>query len=190
MDKDAWRRRAVDERIDLDPRSAAHCEHLGEFLDREVEDHRRVLVYDALAGEVDLSALVSASADPSRRYAITRTPEERPVLTLHPFGSPTERHRYGYRQPIASAPVVDDTDIGAVLVPALVFDRSGVRLGRGMGYYDRLLARLGDNVLRIGITGGYVVETLPADPHDVAMSHLATPTGVWKVPAPTEVISG
>ncbi|MEL6981503.1 MAG: 5-formyltetrahydrofolate cyclo-ligase, partial [Actinomycetota bacterium] len=58
----------------------------------------------------------------------------------------------------------------------------GVRLGRGAGYYDRFLARLGPSVLRIGVTVGLVDGRLPADDHDVAMTHLATPDGVVAVP--------
>lgn len=188
MDKDAWRKKAVAARSDLDPRSDAHCRQLRLFLDREMAPGRKVLIYDALPGEVDLSPLTSTAAHPTAAFAITRTPDEGRTLTLHPYGSPSELHPYGYRQPTPDAPTVADEEIGAVLVPALVFDRCGVRLGRGMGYYDRLLARLGPAVFKIGVTGGYVVESLPADAHDVAMTHLATPSGVWEVPVPAHLV--
>ncbi len=151
------------------------------FLGRVVPDGR-VVIYDALADEVDLAGLVAADPDPSNRFALTRTPEVGHDLTLHPFGGPSEPHRYGYRQPLADGPVVADEDIAAVLVPGLGFDRWGTRLGRGAGYYDRLLERLGPDVVRIGMTAGIVVERLPADDHDVAMTWLATADAVLAVP--------
>lgn len=153
---------------------------LARFLDREVPADRRVVLYDAMPGEVPLDGLVAAHPDPGGRYALTRTPEAGHRLTVHPWGGPTERHRYGYRQPRLDAPVVADAEIGAVVVPGLAFDPRGNRLGHGGGYYDRFLARLGPAVLRIGI-GGARVERLPAEDHDVAMTHLAGPDGVVAV---------
>lgn len=141
-----------------------------------------IVVFDAMPSEVDLSGLVSAHRDPPMRYAVTRTPEEGFRLTVHPVGGPTEQHRYGYNQPTEDAPQVADERIGAVLVPALAFARDGARLGRGKGYYDRFLARLGDGVLFVGITGGYVVEALPTESFDVSMTHLATAGAVAAVP--------
>jgi 5-formyltetrahydrofolate cyclo-ligase len=184
MDKAQWRQRAAVERAAMPLNSDAHCRALTSFLDRAVEPNLRVVIYDAIAGEVDLRSLIEADADPQNRFAITRTPEEGFELTVHPYGCETERHRYGYRQPAPDAPVVADAEIGAVVVPGLAFDRAGQRLGRGKGYYDRFLARLvgPGSALLIGITGDYIVESLPTDDHDIPMTHLATSSGVHPVP--------
>jgi 5-formyltetrahydrofolate cyclo-ligase len=61
------------------------------------------------------------------------------------------------------------------LAPGLGFDESGRRLGRGQGYYDRLLAEI------IGAKCGVafdeqVVGQLPAQEHDVSMNFILTPT--------------
>lgn len=186
MDKRWWRREAASARAGIDPDPAGHRRVLGPFLERAVPPGRWVVVFDALPGEVDLRPLVEDHPDPGSRYALTRTPDRGRVLTVHRWDGPRERHRYGYEQPVAGAPTVDDLDIGAVLVPGLAFDRQGTRLGRGAGYYDRFLARLDPAVLRVGITGGYIVDELPSAPHDVAMTHLATADGVLTVPLDVE----
>lgn len=155
---------------------------LTRFLDDEVPGSRRVVLYDALPDEVSLDGLIRSHPQPGERFALTRTPDEGHRLTLHPYGGPTERHRYGYEQPRGGGPVVADDDVGAVLVPGLGFDRAGRRLGRGGGYYDRFLARLDPGVLRIGVTGGMIVDRLPAQEHDVAMTHLAIAGAVIAVP--------
>jgi 5-formyltetrahydrofolate cyclo-ligase len=85
-----------------------------------------------------------------------------------------EQHRFGYRQPVVSAPLIADQDISAVLVPALAFDPWGNRLGFGAGYYDRFLGRL-PNVLKIGVADVLVDERLPTEKFDVPMTHIATP---------------
>jgi 5-formyltetrahydrofolate cyclo-ligase len=63
-----------------------------------------------------------------------------------------------------------------VLVPALAVDRTGVRLGRGGGFYDRSLAqcRSGTRLVAV-VRDAEVVDELPSEPHDVRMTHVLTP---------------
>lgn len=181
MDKARWRAEAKRLRAGLDVRSADHCRAIAAFLAEGPAG--RVVVYDAMPSEVDLAPLIAATERPEDRYAVTRTPDEGYVLTVHPWGGPMEDHPYGYRQPTVDAPVVPDADIAVVLVPALAFDRAGTRLGRGKGYYDRFLGRLPAGVAFVGVTGGSIVDgELPSEPFDVAMTHLATGDGVFPVP--------
>ena len=190
MDKRAWRRHLRAQRAGRSIDHAGHVEALARFLADAVPEGRRVVVYHAMADEVSLDGLIRSHPDPSTRFAITRTPDQGYRLTVHPLGGPTERHPYGYDQPVADGPTVADDSIAAVLVPGLGFDRLGTRLGRGAGYYDRLLARIDPSVLRIGITAGIVVDRLPADRHDVPMTHLATAEAVLEVPLEGPLSSG
>ena len=69
--------------------------------------------------------------------------------------------------------------IDLVIVPGLGFTRTGFRIGRGMGFYDRFLAQ-GEFV---GVSCGLafeeqVVPTLPVLDHDVPLSMLATDQGI------------
>jgi 5-formyltetrahydrofolate cyclo-ligase len=65
-----------------------------------------------------------------------------------------------------------------VIVPAVAVDRSGVRLGRGGGSYDRLLARLDPLTLTVALLhDGELVETVPAEPHDRTVRAVITPSG-------------
>ena len=49
-------------------------------------------------------------------------------------------NRYGIPEPDQSCPLVSKGEIAVVLVPHLMCDREGYRLGWGGGYYDRWLA--------------------------------------------------
>ncbi len=63
-----------------------------------------------------------------------------------------------------------------VLVPALAVDLRGVRLGRGRGFYDRSLADRDPRARLIAVVrDDELVDELPADPHDVRMTHALTP---------------
>ncbi|MCV7411448.1 5-formyltetrahydrofolate cyclo-ligase [Mycobacterium florentinum] len=63
-----------------------------------------------------------------------------------------------------------------VVVPALAVDRRGARLGRGRGYYDRSLAARNPQARLVAVVRDEeFVDELPADPHDVPMTHVITP---------------
>lgn len=91
---------------------------------------------------------------------------------------------YGLAQPTEPARGVGA--IGAadvVLVPALAVDRAGVRLGRGGGSYDRVLARVGPSILTIGLVyDSELVDELPCEAHDRHVRAAVTPsTGLLRL---------
>jgi 5-formyltetrahydrofolate cyclo-ligase len=180
LTKADWRRRAIQARSGIVADGLCHCDGLVEFLQSEAVPSGWVVGYRAMTSEIDLSTLFDRPR--IGPFALTRTPEHGVNLTVHPLDSPSERHRYGFDQPVAGAPLVADRDIAVVLVPGLAFDRLGGRLGRGKGYYDRFLARLSSATIMVGVTGGYIVAELPTDAHDIAMTHLSGDFGVAPVP--------
>lgn len=77
------------------------------------------------------------------------------------------------------ARVVLPEEIGAIAVPGLAFTKSGHRLGRGGGYYDRYLASLPTSTMRIGVCFALqIVATLPIEPHDQPMHAVVTEEGL------------
>lgn len=64
-------------------------------------------------------------------------------------------------------------DIEMIVVPAVAYDRSGNRVGRGKGYYDRLLAD--SKARKVGVAYDFqVVDEIDADPHDVRVDVVIT----------------
>ena len=87
--------------------------------------------------------------------------------------------RFGLREP-AEPWLAADTIAAAtvVLVPALAVDRAGVRLGRGAGFYDRSLPLAAPTARLVAVVrDDELVDRLPAEPHDVRMTHALTPSG-------------
>ena len=65
-----------------------------------------------------------------------------------------------------------------VVVPALAVDRSGMRLGRGGGSYDRVLARVADSVPTVALLyDGEVLDVVPGESHDRRVGAAITPGG-------------
>ncbi len=86
--------------------------------------------------------------------------------------------RYGLlepTEPVRGTDAVRSADI--VIVPSLAVSPAGVRLGRGGGSYDRVLARVGPGVLTVTpVYDDELVESLPAEPHDRPVRAAITPS--------------
>lgn len=66
-------------------------------------------------------------------------------------------------------------DIELIVVPGVAFDRRGNRIGRGKGYYDRLLAS--SHALKVGVGYDFQLRDdgdIEPDPHDVALDIIIT----------------
>ena len=78
-------------------------------------------------------------------------------------------------EPIGPA-VLDTSDVGAVITPALRIDQEGFRMGQGGGFYDRALPTLPGWKIGLVHAGELTSETLPREPHDIALDAAATPS--------------
>ncbi|MDX1885072.1 5-formyltetrahydrofolate cyclo-ligase [Mycolicibacterium sp. 120270] len=78
------------------------------------------------------------------------------------------------QQPWLPAEAVAEAAV--VLVPTLAVDRTGTRLGRGAGFYDRTLPLAAPTARLVAVVrDDELVDELPAEPHDVRMTHALTP---------------
>ncbi|KJK56473.1 5-formyltetrahydrofolate cyclo-ligase [Saccharothrix sp. ST-888] len=72
-----------------------------------------------------------------------------------------------------------------VLLPGLAVDRQGLRLGRGGGSYDRVLARLARArarpVLATLLYDTELLDAVPAEPHDLPVQVAVTPAAVHRL---------
>lgn len=73
-------------------------------------------------------------------------------------------------------------DIEMVVVPAVAYDRRGNRVGRGKGYYDRLLA--GTRALKVGVGYAFqLLDEIEAEDHDVRVDIVITDRGTYRCSA-------
>ena len=74
---------------------------------------------------------------------------------------------YGINEPTGRL-FKDYNSIDLAIIPGVAFDKEGHRLGRGKGYYDRLLPQI--HALKVGICFPFqLLPTIPSEPFDVKM---------------------
>ena len=65
---------------------------------------------------------------------------------------------------------IDPSEIDVIIVPGVAFTLSGVRCGRGKGYYDKYLSRNGFRAIKISVCyKEQLAEEIPSEPHDILM---------------------
>lgn len=75
---------------------------------------------------------------------------------------------------------VDVSEIEMIIVPAVAYDRHGNRVGRGKGFYDRLLAE--SRALKVGVAYDFqMVDEIDAEPHDVRVDFVITDKGIYRI---------
>lgn len=79
---------------------------------------------------------------------------------------------YGIAEPTGATPA-DPQTMELIIVPAVAFDRKGNRLGRGKGFYDRLLAET--RATTIGVAYDFqLLYEIPTEPHDTPVHIVIT----------------
>ena len=147
----------------------------------EVRTARTVLLFYAFGSEVATGGMAERVVRGGARLLLPyldvagmEAAEVLPTDRLQPSG-------YGPHEPPRRVPVHPAT-VDVVVAPGLAFDAQGHRLGYGGGHYDRFLARLGADAVRVGVAFSLqIVDALPSEEHDRPVDVVVTDAGVVDV---------
>jgi 5-formyltetrahydrofolate cyclo-ligase len=139
---------------------------------------RSVLLFAPLPDELDVWPLLAAALAGGRTVALPRfDPQTNSYVAcqVQNLVSDVKTGRFGIREPAEHCAEIPLNRLDFILVPGVAFDMQGRRLGRGKGFFDRLLAAAR------GTTSGVVfdeqiVREIPVAAHDVRVNRILTPT--------------
>ena len=135
-----------------------------------------IAAYAAGDNELDPALLVEAALAAGKNVYLPVTSRERFDFVGLPVARPGQEAG-GAPEPPGGPCLPPEADGVVFLVPGVAFDARGVRLGRGIGWYDRALARHPRGI-RVGLAYGFqVVPRLPEAPWDVRMHAIVTEAG-------------
>ena len=138
---------------------------------------KTVLLYYPKNNEVDVLPLFKRY---KREKTLLLPVSHRKEMTAHPYEGNEKMHRgkFGIPEPTTA---MYEGKIDVIIVPAVAFDKTGNRLGRGGGFYDRFLKKHPHATL-IGV--GYdfqLVEEVPVRKHDQKVHRIILPSQTIQV---------
>ncbi len=138
-----------------------------------------IMTYLSIRSEVDTFKLVHYLLEAGKRVAVPCTEIKSRTLTPSEIKDLQADLCTGNFKILEPAPhrmkPVNLTEIDLCIVPGIVFDLSGHRLGYSHGYYDRFLARLSPHTITVGLTyESQIIEKLPTELWDINVHYVIT----------------
>ena len=125
------------------------------------KNSQNVMLFYPAKYEIDLRELFHDN----KNFYLPRVNGQNLDVCPYKVGDNLKKSDFGISEPACEA--VDYQNLDLVIVPALMADRRGYRLGYGGGYYDRFLAKIPDVKKIVAIPKELYVENLPHDSHDI-----------------------
>ena len=133
---------------------------------------KTVLLYYSLNDEVDTHEFVEKWSS-EKRVLLPVVIGDKLILRIYSNFADMESGPFGICEPTGKE-FTDYDEIDFIAVPGVAFDRQGHRLGRGKGYYDKLLPQM-PKAYKAGICFSFqLVENVPTDEYDVCMDTIIT----------------
>lgn len=116
--------------------------------------------------EIATQPIIEQALAEKKHVVIPRTQSNERLLLFCNYtkSTPTQSLR-GIEEPLPTAAVIDAARIDLLIVPGVVFNTAGYRIGFGGGYYDRLLANYQGATISLAFSEQLVTE-LPVEAHD------------------------
>ncbi len=161
---DSQRRQAAERVFEM-------LEHSAAFI---LSDH--ILLYHSLPDELSTIAFIEKWQAQKHIYLPRVNGDDLDIL---PYDKSQLAHgSFNIEEPMGDD-TVDISKIEMIVVPGVAFDCNGNRVGRGKGYYDRLLEQTHATTIGVGY-GFQLVNNIPAEPHDIAVDYVITEKGFIK----------
>jgi len=145
----------------------------------------QIMLYMPLPDELDIKPLLLNGLKNNKRVTLPRFSTRNNVYEISEISSLNNlvAGKFGISEPSKTSKNMDMMQLDLVIICGLAFDRLGGRLGRGGGFFDRLLSET--NAKKCGVCFDQQVHAaVPMEKHDIKMDMIATPSG-WLVPPPT-----
>ncbi|HPF44354.1 MAG TPA: 5-formyltetrahydrofolate cyclo-ligase [Syntrophomonadaceae bacterium] len=151
--------------------SGSIIQKLGDF--KQITEAETVMCFLSIKNEVNLYPFIDQAQEQGKRVLVPRVESAGAIRAVEYQLESVRKGPYGIIEPEGEP--VDEKLIDAVLVPGLVFDFQGYRLGYGAGYYDRFLPLLRPDTFVCGVCYDWqVVETVFPQTKDVAVDWIVT----------------
>ncbi|MDD2476254.1 MAG: 5-formyltetrahydrofolate cyclo-ligase [Dysgonamonadaceae bacterium] len=134
---------------------------------QEFANAKCILAYYSFPGEVVTHGFIEKYVS-KKKIILPVVQKDKLVLKVYTGPDDLKLSAYGIHEPTGEE-FLDYDQIDLAIIPGKVFDRCLNRIGRGKGYYDRLLPKL--NSYFMGICYSFQLKNeIPVEAHDIPMN--------------------
>lgn len=137
-----------------------------------------ILFFAPLAGEPDIWPLLAEALVAGKSVALPRfspVTQSYVACVVRDLDTDLRPGRFGIHEPAETCGELPLMRLDLALVPGVAFDSGGHRLGRGKGFYDRLLTTIRGTKCGVAFDE-QIVSAIPVGPLDVSVNCILTPT--------------
>jgi len=152
----------------------------------EFKNAKNIMFYVSYNEEVNTQELIEELLEKKEKtIVVPYVLKNNPILQLSEIKSfnDLEPKTFGILEPIKNhIREFNYEKVDLIILPGIVFDKNGHRIGYGYGYYDRFLKKLSKNTVKIGFAFDFqVVDKIPKEGHDVPVDIILTDERVMRV---------
>jgi len=140
---------------------------------------RSVGLYLSVRSEVDTSEIIRQAFMEGKKVRAPKVLSDTKMRFFEVLNAKDfKKGKFGILEPKLACKKVGCSTMDLLIVPGIVFDKKGYRLGHGFGYYDRFLPRA-SRAFKVGLSYGKTLEaSLPHDAKDCPVQAVITEKGV------------
>lgn len=141
------------------------------------KESKKIFIYVSYNNEVDTKEIIKHSFENNKIIYVPKINIEDKTMNAVKIHSLNELYvnKYGILEPN----IVDKNDVGLefdfIIMPGMVFDKAGNRIGYGGGYYDKYLSSLSYKVDKVALAYNFqIVDNIKTEEHDIKVDYIIT----------------
>jgi 5-formyltetrahydrofolate cyclo-ligase len=155
------------------------------FMLDEIKEKSKFLFYYSLPYEVSTLKIIEKLIDEGKKIALPKVEKNEGLMNFYyisDINNDVHKGAYSIFEPNENFNKVSINEIDLIIVPGVVFDRKGSRIGFGKGYYDKFLNQF-HHITKIALTYSVQISEFEiiTDKHDVIMDYIITEHEVIKI---------
>lgn len=145
---------------------------------------KNIFIYIGFGTEVDTKPIIKKALNENKKIYIPKIYKDdksMKAIRLNSFDDLKE-NSMGILEPIEDNDFINKKDIDLIIVPGVVFDEKGNRIGYGGGYYDRYLSEIQSKNNKLVLAYEFqVLDCIIEEDHDIKMDYILTNEKIRKI---------
>ena len=136
-----------------------------------------IFIYLSFGSEIETKNIINKAIEDKKKVYIPKIYKEdksMKAIRLKSYNDLKE-NSMGILEPIDDSDYINKNDIDLILVPGVVFDFNGNRIGYGGGYYDRYLKDIKEIRNKLVLAYDFqIVDLIKSESHDISFDYIIT----------------